>query len=72
MKNLIKRACSWENGMNQIVMALFWASAILIGSWLTRGSENADAIFLILLVGSSSVFWLGKGKNKTPKSPDCA
>jgi len=36
--------------------ALFWAAVILIGSWLSRDSANANALYFIILTGSTMAF----------------
>ena len=64
MKNLIDNVCkrNSENALYMIVMAIIWASAIILAAWLTRGSENSEAIYLILITASSSIFFMGRNK----------
>ena len=51
MNDLIKKVyrCEKEGAASGLVNALLWASVIIAGSWLSRGSENADAFFIILI-----------------------
>jgi len=58
MKNLISRVynCDKESASIGIINALIWAAVMILASWLTRGSENADALFMIILVGSTTAF----------------
>lgn len=58
MSNLVKRIYQCEKNTNMvlIVNALVWAAVIILGSWLMRGSENADALFIVLLTGSTTMF----------------
>ncbi|MFK7803315.1 MAG: hypothetical protein AB8G95_16895 [Anaerolineae bacterium] len=69
MMNLIKKAwaCEQENRAYWLLMGIFWASAILIGSWLSKGSGNEEAVFFILLTSSSSMFLFGNRKNRSSK-----
>ena len=58
MKNLIKKAytCEKENNAVWIINALIWATVLLISSWLIRGTEHADALFIIILSASTTAF----------------
>ena len=64
MKNLIEKDCKQnsENSRYMIVLAIFMASAIIFAAWITRGSENSQAIFLILITASSTIFFMGSNK----------
>ena len=58
MKDLINRVynCEKDSVAVGIANALIWATVMILASWLTRGSENADALFIIILVGSTTAF----------------
>lgn len=58
MKNLINRVynCEKDSAAVGIANALIWATVMILASWLTRGSEHADALFIIILVGSTTAF----------------
>ena len=58
MNNLIKKAynCEKENASVSIINALIWAAVLIISSWLTRGTEHADALFIIILSASTTAF----------------
>ena len=58
MKNLINRVynCEKESASIGIVNALIWATVMILASWLSRGSENADALFIIILTASTTAF----------------
>ena len=64
MKNLVDNVCKRnnENALYMIIMAIILASAIIFAAWLTRGSENSEAIFLILITVSSSIFFIGRNR----------
>ena len=66
MKNLMSRIynCEREQALKTIANGIVWASVILLGSWLSRGSENADAIFIILLTASTTAFLYSDRKLK--------
>ena len=51
MKNFIKKiyACEQENSIAWLTYGLLWAAVILLGSWLARGSENADTLNIIIM-----------------------
>ena len=38
------------------LMALIWAAALLLATWIARDSGQSDKIFFIMLVGSAIVF----------------
>lgn len=65
MKNLIDKACRQDTKSStyMILSALILASAILFSAWISKGSENSEAIFLILITASSSIFFIGRNKN---------
>jgi len=46
-------------------MGLFWASVILTGSWLSQGTGNEETVFLITMIGSSSIFLFGNRKDNS-------
>jgi hypothetical protein len=56
MINFIKKVyqCEKESSAIAIVNALFWAMLLIASSWLMRGSEHADAFFIIILCGATS------------------
>jgi hypothetical protein len=58
MKNLIQKvySCEKESAGVGIANALIWAAVIIAASWLTRGSEHADALFVIILTASTTAF----------------
>jgi hypothetical protein len=60
MISLIKKVyqCETEKRMVQIVNALIWAVVMIATAWLMRGSEQADTVFLILLMGASTTLVL--------------
>ena len=64
MKNLVDNVCkrNSENALYMIIMAIILASAIILAAWMTRGSENSEAIFLILITVSSSIFFIGRNR----------
>ena len=66
MKNLMRRIynCETERTVKGIANGVLWASVILMGSWLGRGSENADALFILLLTASSTAFIFSDRKLK--------
>ena len=66
MKNLIAKVynCEKENAAIGILNGLLWAAVILLGAWLTRGSENADAVFIILLSASTTAFLFAERQRK--------
>lgn len=51
MKNIINKiyACERERFTAWIAYGLIWAAVIIMGSWLSRGSEHADALNIMLL-----------------------
>ncbi len=58
MKSFIKKiyACEKESAIQGIFNALLWAAIIIIGSWLIRGSEHANALYFIILITSTTAF----------------
>ena len=58
MKDLINRVynCEKDSAAVGIANALIWATVMILASWLTRGSEYADALFMIILIGSTTAF----------------
>ena len=64
MKNFINSVCKWndENSRYMLALAIVLAGAIIFAAWASRGSENASAIFLILVTASSSIFFIGQNK----------
>ncbi len=58
MKNFIKKvyACEKESATQWIANALLWAAVIIIGAWLSRGSEHANALYFIILTASTAAF----------------
>lgn len=60
MKSFIKKvyACEKEGAVLWIANALLWAAVIIIGSWLIRGSEHANALYFIILSVSTTAFLL--------------
>jgi hypothetical protein len=56
MKNLIQKigTCESNNATIAIGNALLWAAVMLATAWLTRGSEHAESIFLVLLCASTT------------------
>ena len=58
MKNLIQKivACETHATTTRIANALLWAAVILITSWLSRGSENADAVFIMIISLAAAAF----------------
>jgi len=58
MKNLISRVynCEKESASIGIANALLWAIVMIVASWLSRGSENADAFYIIIITGTTAAF----------------
>lgn len=58
MKTLIQKisACEKSSASITIANALLWAAVILIASWLSRGSEQSDALFILILCASTTAF----------------
>lgn len=58
MKNLISRVynCEKESASMGIANGLLWAIVMIVASWLSRGSENADALFIIIITASTTAF----------------
>ena len=58
MNNIVKKIhnCEKENSAALIINALIWAAVLIISSWLTRGTEHADTLFIIILSASTAAF----------------
>jgi hypothetical protein len=58
MKSLIQKiySCEKEKIAMSLGNALLWAAVIIVASWLTRGSENADTLFVIILSVATTAF----------------
>lgn len=58
MKNFIKKVynCEQERSIAWIAYGLLWAAVIILGSWLSRGSEHADALNIMILSLSTIAF----------------
>jgi hypothetical protein len=58
MKNFIKNVytCEQERSMAWIAYGLLWAAVIILGSWLSLGSEHADALNIMILSLSTIAF----------------
>jgi len=66
MKSLINKVynCEKDSAAIGIMNALLWAAVILLGSWLSRGSEHADALYIIILSASTVAFLFGERQRK--------
>ena len=58
MKDFIKKiyTCEQERSMAWLVYGLLWAAVILLGAWLSRGSEYAVALNIMILSLSTIAF----------------
>jgi hypothetical protein len=58
MKDFINKiyTCEQEWSASWIVYGLLWAAVIILGSWLSRGSEHADALNIMILSLSTIAF----------------
>ena len=67
MKNTIKKFynCEREGNVNWLGYGLLWAAVILLGSWLSRDSQHAESLNM-MLIGLSTVGFLATDRrNKT-------
>ena len=66
MKSLINKVnnCEKDGADFGVADAILWAIVILVASWLTRGSENADALFIIIITASTVAFLFGENQRK--------
>jgi hypothetical protein len=68
MKDLINKiyTCEQEGSASWIVYGLLWAAVIILGAWLSRGSEHADALnFMILSLSTIAFLFIDRQrKNK--------
>jgi hypothetical protein len=66
MKSLISKIynCEKDGAAVGIANALVWAAVIIAASWLTRGSENADALYIIILSASTVSFLFTERQRK--------
>ena len=69
MKSLINKVnnCEKDGAAFGIANAIVWAIVILVASWLTRGSENAEALFIIIISASTVAFLFGERQRKNGK-----
>lgn len=58
MKNIIKKVytCEQERSVSWIIYGSVWAAVIILGAWLSRGSEHADALNIMILSLSTIAF----------------
>ena len=58
MKDFIKKiyTCEKERSMAWIAYGLLWAAVIILGAWLSKGSEHADALNIMILSLSTIAF----------------
>ena len=58
MKDFINKiyTCEQERSMAWIVYGLLWAAVVILGAWLSRGSEHADALNIMILSLSTIAF----------------
>ena len=67
MKNMIRKICNCEReGMvSGLAYGVLWAMVILVGSWLSRGSEHGDSVSMMLISLSTIGFLVTDRRRKT-------
>lgn len=58
MKSLIHKVynCDKKSAAAGIINGLIWALVIILGTWLTRGSDYADVLFIFMLSAFTIAF----------------
>lgn len=66
MKGIINKiyACERESFTSWIAYGFVWATVILVGSWLSRGSEHANALSIMILSLSTIGFLFADRQRK--------
>ena len=66
MSNLIKKVvqCETERNGVRLTNAIVWAAALIATSWLMRGNEQADALFLIMVAAATTALLLANNRQK--------
>ena len=66
MSNFIKKVvqCEIERKSVGLTHAIIWTAVLIATSWLMRGSEQADALFLIMVAAATTALLLANNRQK--------
>lgn len=65
MKTFIQKLIACETNNIAIAHAILWAAVILATSWLTRGTDNAETVLIIMIGAASSAILFNHRKTNT-------